>query len=572
MEGFYKRGMLINLTSKIVSSFDIDDTTLLKYSGGKGLATKYLLDYSSPNFDPLSEDAPLIIATGVVTGSKIWGSSRYGLFAKSPLTHFYAESYSGGKLPEHISLTGFDTIILTGKSEKLSYILINNNKVEIFECPELANQGTYYTEEFLQNKYAGIKARALTIGPAGENCVLFSVVENDKWRSAGRCGLGAVLGSKRIKAILFAGDNKRNYPDQTEIDTYSSNIFTTFKDSPPVNNYKKFGTPMMVALLNKFNAFPTQYWEKGYCDFWEDISADTLISKFKSRAKACKRCFIACGKLTSIREGKYKGITIEGPEYETIYAFGGLCLVKSLDEIIYLNDICDNLGIDTITSGNIIGYLIKLVENRKIDYQITWGDTDKIADTLTKIAFKKDIGKELSQGIKYLEKKYKIPAMYVKGLEPAGYDPRIFKGMALSYGTSDRGACHLRTTFYKPEISGIIPPEKIEGKAALVIEYEDRLAFFDSLILCRFFRDIYGWEDLTKIFNTLTGLQLDTNQIKKIASNIVNITRFFNIREGLTRDDDIPSSKFFEPTFEGNSLKYEDYDYMLKDYYKLRGW
>ena len=215
---------------------------------------------------------------------------------------------------------------------------------------------------------------------------------------------------------------------------------------------------------------------------------------------------------------------------------------------------------------------IKLREEGKIKYDIDWGETEKIANTLIKIAGCEGIGIELSRGIKYLEKKYGMSAMYCKGLEPAGYDPRVFKGMALSYGICDRGACHLRTTFYKAEMTGIIAPDEIKGKAGLVIEWEDRLTFFDSLILCRFFRDIYQWDDLTKIYNMLTGAGLEIEAIKSISKNIVQLTRYFNEREGLIKRDDYPSAKFFEKTHEGANLTEDEYEYLLNDYYRIRGW
>lgn len=569
MKGFFQKGLLIDLTKRRHESFDIPEHVLRKYSGGKGLGTYYLMEFSNQGYDPLSPNAPFIIATGPAGGSRIWGNSRYGLYGKSPLTGFYGESYSGGKTPDVISRTGFDLIVIKGKADALSYILINENGVQLINCEELKGKGTYFTEDFLENRHKDLKAKAIVIGPAGENLVRFAVVENDKWRSAGRCGMGAILGSKNLKAIVFSGNNKREWAEPEEIERYSYEILDEFKDSPVTENYKRFGTPMMVSVLNNFKAFPTKYWESGYREDWERISGETLSKKYNPQIRACKRCFIACSKLTHIKEGKYKGIKIEGPEYETIYAFGGICLVKELDEITYLNNLCDDLGLDTITSGNIIGYLIRLSEQRKTHYQIEWGDTEKIGETLIKIARCEDIGEELSKGIRYLENKFGIPAMHVKGLDPAGYDPRVFKGMALSYGISDRGACHLRTTFYKPEIAGIISPDKIEGKAELLIDYEDRLAFFDSLIICRFFRDIYSWEELEKIYTILTGEKED---IRAISKNIVQLTREFNLREGLKKEDDIPSSKFFEKTLEGANITKQQYEYLLNDYYKLRGW
>ncbi len=569
MKGFYKRGLLIDLSSQSYETFDIPEEILRRYSGGKGIATYYLMEFSNKGYDPLSPEAPFVVATGPAGGSRIWGNSRYGIYGKSPLTGLYGESYSGGIAPEAISRTGFDLIVIKGKMDKLSYLLINENDVEFISCEELKGKGTYWTEEYIEKRHKNIRAKALVIGPAGENLVKFSVVENDKWRSAGRCGMGAILGSKNLKALVFAGTKSRKWAHPEGIDRYSKQILQEFKDSPITENYRRFGTPMMVAVLNQFKAFPTRYWESGYREDWERISGETLINRFKPQIRSCKKCFIGCSKLTQIKEGKYRGIKIEGPEYETIFAFGGICLVKDLDEIAYLNNLCDDLGLDTISAGNIIGYLIKLSEQGRIDYRIKWGETERISDTLLKIARCEGIGEELSKGIKYLEKRFGVPSMHVKGMDPAGYDPRVFKGMALSYGISPRGACHLRTTFYKAEISGIIAPDEIKGKAEILIDWEDRLAFFDSLIICRFFRDIYSWEELQKIFTLLTG---ETEDIKAISKNIIQITREFNLRERLTREDDHPSVKFFEKTLEGAGITEHEYEQLLNDYYRLRGW
>jgi aldehyde:ferredoxin oxidoreductase len=572
MKGFFKKGLFIDLTNKNYETFDLDPLILEKYSGGKGIGTYYLIKFSTKGYDPLSPDAPMVIATGPAGGSKVWGSSRYGLYAKSPLTGFYAESYSGGKAPEAISRTGFDIIVIRGRLEKLSYILINEDQVDFINCENLKGKGTFHTIQHLEDKYRDLRAKAIVIGPAGENLVNFALVENDLWRSAGRCGMGAIFGSKNLKAVVFAGNRARDYADPDGLENYSKKILANFKNSTIVENYRKLGTPMMVAILNQFKAFPTRYWERGYRKDWERISGETLISKFNSRPRACKRCFISCGKLTTLRDGKYRGITIEGPEYETIYAFGGLCLVKELDEIIYLNHICDDLGLDTITAGNVVGYLIKLREEGKIDYDINWGETEKIAGILREIAKCEGLGKELSKGIKHLENKYSMSAMHCKGLEPGGYDPRVFKGMALSYGVSARGACHLRSTFYKAEIMGIIAPDEIKGKAELVADWEDRLTFLDSLILCRFFRDIYLWDELKTIYNLLTGAGLDIEGIKEISRNILQLTRDFNLREGLVKDDDCPSERFFHSTHEGARITKQEYYHLLNDYYRIRHW
>jgi aldehyde:ferredoxin oxidoreductase len=279
--------------------------------------------------------------------------------------------------------------------------------------------------------------------------------------------------------------------------------------------------------------------------------------------------------MTKVRSGRHAGLRLEGPEYETIYAFGGLCLIDNIEEIIYLNDICDQLGIDTITAGNLCGLTIEAARRGRIDIAIDYGDVDAIAGLLKKIAFRQGIGELLARGIKAASEEWGLQdlAVHVKGLEPAGYDPRVLKGVGLGYATSDRGACHLRATFYKAELSGMIDPDTIEGKAAMFVDFEDRLTLFDALILCRFFRDLYPWEALCETVQGLTGIETSTTRLKAISANISNMVRTFNIQEGLRREDDrLPSRLHKEALKSGHQISEVELETMVTEYYHLRGW
>ncbi|GAI56388.1 unnamed protein product, partial [marine sediment metagenome] len=235
-------------------------------------------------------------------------------------------------------------------------------------------------------------------------------------------------------------------------------------------------------------------------------------------------------------DGRHRGLRIEGPEYETIYAFGGLCMVDDIREIAYLNDLCDRLGMDTMTAGNLAAFTIEASKRKSVAEKIEYGDSDAVAELLKKITRREGIGAILAEGIVHASKKWGLEdlAVHVKGLEPAGYDPRVLKGMGLAYATSDRGACHLRATFYKAELSGMMDPDQIEGKAEMVIDFEDRHTLFDSLIICRFFRDLYPWDILSRIIRGTTGMDLDRKQLQRLAWNITNKAREFNLREGMS--------------------------------------
>ena len=348
------------------------------------------------------------------------------------------------------------------------------------------------------------------------------------------------------------------------------------KDHSTVRTYMKYGTPMLVSIMNTIGAFPTQYWSKGTVEGWEDISAETLLERCNVHSIACPHCFMACGKVSQVKEGRHRGLSIMGPQYETIYAFGGLCMVKSIEEIIYLNDLCDRFGMDTITTGNLVAFAIEASKQGRIREKLEYGDADGIAALLKKIAYREGVGKTLSQGVKQAGKAWGMEdqAIHVKGLEPAGFDPRVLKGMGLAYATSDRGACHLRATFYKSELSGQIHPDKIKGKAKLFVNYEDKMTLFDVLILCRFYRDLITWKDLQEILRASCGISLSQRDLKRIASDIINLARSFNQREGLTRREDKLPRRFFREVLgeARKTIRPEDLELMLKEYYVLRGW
>ncbi len=580
MFGYYKRILTIDLTTRSTTIEPVADQILAECFGGKGLATHLLLERNEPGIDPLSPGNHLIFATGCFCGGRLWGGSRYGVYTKSPLTGFYAESYSGGRVPEAIDSTGFDAILLTGRASVPVVLAITPDGVLFHDADELWGTDSITAEaeaieKFAPNTKGYRKPGAVTIGPAGENLVKFALIANDKWRCAGRTGAGAVMGSKLVKAIVFQGNRKRDYFDTLGVARYANEFAAKNSKHPGVKAYKAMGTTMMVSLMNTADAFPAKYWSQGSCEHWEKISGEQYHKDHDIHPHACAKCFMACGRKAKIRKGRHTGLEIEGPEYETIYSFGGLCMVDDMAEIAHLNDLCDRLGMDTITVGNLCGLAIEACIRGRIDFPIDYGNVDQIASLVRMMSAREGIGDLLADGIIPASRAWGLEdiAVHVKGLEPAGYDPRALKGMGLTFGTSPRGACHLRTTFYKPELSGLIPPEQIEDKARMLIDYEDRLNIFDTLVLCRFYRDLYSWEELEKILCLVTGQPSGKEDLQKVAENIVDMTRTFNLREGLQAEDDrLPRRLHTEALPSGKSLTASEMEYMLHDYYRLRGW
>ncbi len=575
MRGFFGKALRIDLSNQTHGVETVDDSVFRRYLGGKGLATHLLLERNPAGVDPFSEKNHLIFALGPVTDTPVPGSSRYGVFTKSPQTGFYSESYSGGKTAEPMSRAGYDAIILHGKSPRPVFLEITDRAVNFHNAANLWGKGTYETEDAVLEAVGAKGAKAIVIGPAGENLVRFALIENDYWRSAGRTGVGAVMGSKKVKAIVFHGEARRAAANEDLLENFRKKTLAKAKDNPGVAAYKNLGTPMMVALLTNVASFPTRYWAQGRYEHWEKLTAETMNRRLGTKPRACNKCFMACGKLSVVQEGRHKGLKIEGPEYETIYAFGGLCMIDSIEEIAYLNDICDNLGVDTISAGNLAAFAIEASRRGKISDRLDYGDVDGIARLLHEIVDREGTGAVLAEGIRFASTEWGLEdiAIHVKGMEPAGYDPRSLKGMGLAFATSDRGACHLRTTFYKPELAGISPPDQMEGKAKIFVDFEDRLNIFDTMIFCRFYRDLYPWDDLREVIEATTGMELGEEDLRKIACNISNATRTFNVREGLTREDDTLPRRFFEePIEEGKIFKREDFDRLLAEYYELRGW
>ncbi|KJS31556.1 MAG: aldehyde:ferredoxin oxidoreductase [Desulfatitalea sp. BRH_c12] len=581
MFGFYNMVLSVDVTHKSYELQMISDDLLKRTLGGKGLATHLLLKHNPPRVDPMSPDNHIIFAAGPVAGSSIWGSCRHGVFTKSPQTGFYSESYSGGKVAESLAACGFDAIMIHGASEEPLWLEICEQSVYFHSAADLWGLDTYTTEDRV--KAWGTKNRpeagacgVVCIGPAGENLVSFAVIENDYWRSAGRTGTGAVMGSKRIKAIAFRGKRKRPFADEDLLREFSKKLATEARTNPGVIAYKTKGTPMLVDIMNNAGGFPTRYWQKGRFEGASRINADALHAHCEVKPHACLKCLMACGRLSTVKEGRHKGLQVEGPEYETIYAFGGLCEIDRIEEILYLNDICDRLGMDTISAGNLAGLTIEAARQARIDYPIDYGDVDAIAGLLADIAARRGVGDILARGIRAAADAWGMAdqAIHVKGLEPAGYDPRVLKGMGLAYGTSDRGACHLRATFYKPELAGMVDSEVIEGKAAVFTEWEDRLTLFDTLILCRFYRDLYQWEQLSVMIKGITGLTCDRQAMRAIATAVSDDTRRFNIREGLTPADDHLPSRFYREILpeNGKGITEAQMAQMLAEYYRARGW
>jgi len=572
MKGYFNRLLRVDLTARRHSYEEIPDSLLESCLGGKGLGVHYLSAENPKGVDPFSPENIFVIAVGPVTGTRMWSQSRFAAFSKSPATGGFGESYCGGSLAPKIKGCGVDAIILRGRAPELTYLLIDEQGVSYVEAPALRGQDTFAAEEHIL-RHATPDAGAMVIGPAGENRVASACIKVNRWRSLGRGGMGAVLGAKNLKGVAFAGKRSAEIADEELLKQVMREVTQKGKDSPATEVYQKFGTVNQVRVTNEQRCFPTRYWQAAYLEGWQQLSAEYMQEHFEVKRHGCPNCFLQCTKKSVVKGGRYAGLELEGPEFETIYAIGGLNCVDSLEEVAYLNDLCDRLGLDTMSAGNLSAFAIEAHKRGKTSFAIDYGQPHRIAELFGDIAHRRGLGDTLADGIKPASEALGLEdlAVHVKGLEPGGFDPRVLKGMGLSYATAARGACHLRGTFYKAELSGEMPKEQIVGKAELQIDYEDRSALFDCLILCRFFRDFIKWEALGAIVTATTGMRLSKDELQKLANTVTQASRRYNAREGLgPQSDTLPAFVLQHPNADGARLTAQELRTMIREYNQIR--
>ncbi|MCD6493479.1 MAG: aldehyde ferredoxin oxidoreductase family protein [Archaeoglobaceae archaeon] len=559
----------IDLISQKIGLSEIPKEWEKTYIGGKGIATKLLFELPQ-KIDPLSPQNILIFGIGPVNGVNLSGASRMTCVFKSPMTNGYGESQCGGFLAPEFKKAGVDFLYITGRAEKPVYLLIEDDNIEVRDASHLWGKDTFETEEILKKDHKG---EVLCIGQAGENLVRFACISHRKGRQFGRAGVGAVMGSKNLKAVVVKGSSRVEVANPEELREFRKWLIKTARER--LQSLTKYGTPGIMSLTNEAGVLPTRYWTKGSFDGFEDINAEAL-SRYVKKHTACYGCAVVCGIISKTEDAE-----VEGPEYETLFALGSLCENNDLKAIIKAAELCDRYGMDTITTGNVIAFLMACSEIGEVEEDIKFGDSEKIIELIKKIAFRERIGNILAEGVSRAAEilKVSVEPIHCKGLEPPGYDPRGLFGMALGYAVSPRGACHMRSCAYRPNLMGAVDRTSPKGQAALVKELEDMYCVVDSFILCRFVcLPVIGpilWEELAKLYWITTNEPITVEDLKKAGERICDLVREFNIREGV-KEDKLPS-KFLKVTLEkGMSertlVSEEDFKEMLEEYYILRGW
>ena len=551
----------------------VPDELYKNYLGGRGLGVKMLYDNLRPGIDPLSPENLLIFAIGPSTATSVPTAGRFAVITKSPQTGTIFDSSCGGYFGAQLRRAGYAAIVLEGKSDKPVYLWIDDDSVEIRDASAVWGKDVEVTTDMLLEA-THEKAQVACIGPAGENQINMAAIMNDKHRAAGRGGVGAVMGSKHVKAIVVRGQKTVAIPDKQRLTEEVKRSRRLIKKNAVTNkSLPVYGTPVLVNVANEYGMLPTNNFQFGNFNDAEGVSGEKLLERLAVRTYNCYGCPIGCGRIS-----KAYGKEVGGPEYESIWSLGPQCGINDLEWIAEANHRCNLMGIDTISVGSTIGCAMELAQRGKLETHLQFGSTTGILEMIDDIAHKRDLGADLSEGSKKLAAKYGAPelAMQVKGLEIPAYDPRAVQGHALGYATSNRGGCHLRSYLIGPEILGtpvLIDRDKPDGKADLVKLYQDISAAMDSMAVCRFTNFAWSPDDYARLLSASSSLEMSGRDFLKVGERIYNLERLFNNREGLTSADDQLPPRFSEPLPEGNSRnRVVQLDIMLPEYYKLRGW
>lgn len=593
--GYTGNVLRINLTEKTSNVESLPEDIAQNYIGGAGFGIKYLFDEVKAKTDPLGSENKLIFAVGPFTGSSVPSASRISVTAKSPLTNAVGTALSGGYFPVEMKFAGYDAIIIEGKAETPTYIWIKDSEIHFRSAKKIWGSKTSDCQQIIKDDLRDQNIRLMCIGPAGENLSKMACIINER-RAAGRRGLGAVMGSKNLKAIAIRGTGSVAVADQEKFDVARKVMLSSMKDSPvlyPV--FAKVGSSCALEATAASGIFPAKNWtETG------NFSLDGIDLEAQGKAKVgsthCYNCPVACGQLMLAKSGDYSGTISEGPEFETQYSFGGETGVDDLDAIIAADRLADELGLDTISTGVTIGWAMELFEKGLLTTEDTggielkFGNHEAMLRLIKMIASRQGIGDILADGVKVAA--YKIGkgsekfAMHVKGLEMPAYDVRGAKAQALNWATSAHGADHNKG-YAVQEIFGVPVPHEVDrvaydGKGALCKWNQDSLAATaDSPILCGFVVLMAlihnGTSVVADLMQGLTGLSFTADEVFKVGERINNLTKAFNVREGFTRDDDtLPERIMIEPIPAGPSkgqlIDKKDLNRMLDDYYLERGW
>lgn len=588
--GYTGKILEVDLDSGELKDSLLDEEMAKMYLGGKGLGLKLVYDEFRADMQPFDPDNLLVFATGPATGEKVPTSGRYHVVcSKSPQTGTVGSGNSGGKWGPFLKFAGYDAVIVRGISKEPVYLSIVDGKAELVPAPELWGMTVHaVTDELTERTGNPKKTSVACIGPAGENLVPFSGIMNDKYRTAGRTGLGAVMGSKKLKAVVVSGSQRVEPANPELLKERVAESMAKIKENPvtgPKGGLNTYGTAILVNIINESGAYPTRNFQEAYFPDANEQSGETLVKKYLTGRGGCWGCSILCGRKSDVPEGPYSVRDTEGPEYETLFAFGSDCGITELDALIKANHLCDELGLDTISMGGTIACAMELVEKGKIPAEklygmnLRFGDPGSMIEAIWRTAYRAGIGADLALGSRELAKKYGAPelSMAVKGMELPAYDPRSIQGIGLNYATANRGGDHVYGYMISPEILGLplkLDPYAVEDKPKWTIILQDLTSAINSSVVCLFTSFALGLPEYAGMLAAITGFDLDADKLLKLGERVTNLERLMNNMYGIDRNEDIlPKRLTEEPIPSGPSKgQVSHVPQMIDEYYRLRGW
>jgi aldehyde:ferredoxin oxidoreductase len=582
----------VNLTTGKVSTEPLSEEMAKSYIGGIGLGIRLLMDNSKPGTDPFSPDNPIIFTTGPLSGTMgPTAGNGYAVVSKSPATGGVGEAKAHGFFGPDLKRAGYDGVIITGKADKLSYLWIDDDNVKLMNAEHMAGKSPYETDMQIREELGDFYIRVSAIGMAGEKLCRFSAMINDEFRAIGRTGMGAVMGSKNLKAVAVRGTKDVNVADLEGFKEFVKLIHERMK-GPATKKYKTLGTPQNVLVLNALAALATRNFRQASFEGAERVSGEYLNEHYVKKIVGCATCGMRCDHIAVVPEGPYQGATSR-LEFECLWSMGPLCGVDRLDAIIEAMRRANEYGLDGISTGVVIAFAMDLYENGIITKEqtdgldLSFGNAEAMVEMVKRIGERKGwLGDVLAEGtLRAAEKiggdasKY---ACQIKGLELPGYDLRTLKTAALGFSVSFRGACHLRNGAYSPDVKGKVNRFKIEkGRGKMIVPDGNIYNVIDSLIVCKFSRGTYydGLKDLANYYTLATGIPITAEELDKDGERIENLARLFNIREGkgTRKYDTLPWRITHTPVPDdgpgkGAVVSDEEFQMGLDDYYEARGW
>ena len=561
-----------------------------KYIGGIGLGMRLWFDNSKAGIDPLSPENPLVLSLGPISGTIFpTAGNGHSFVAKSPATYGIGEAVAHGTFGSELKRAGYDAVIFRGKSEKPVYVWIDDDSVQLLDASHLIGKSPSETEDIIKKELGDYYVRIAAIGMAGEKLSRIACIINEKTRAAGRTGMGAVMGSKNLKAVAVRGTSDILVAKPIEFMDMVKEFHERMK-GPATQKYRTLGTPENIMVHNSLFCMPTRNYNNAHFENANKISGEKLNEKFVVKLIGCSSCAMRCEHEVVIPEGPYKG-TLTRMEYETLWAMGPYCGIDELDVIIKGMELCNYYGIDAISAGVVVAFAMDCYENgllSKKDFdglEANFGNSEVLIQLLEKIGTRKGIGDILAEGVRLaaerIGKEAGKLAQHIKGLEVTGYDLRCLKTAALGFAVSFRGADHNRHGAYAFDIKGKVDRLKAEkGRGKLVKDMEDIYALIDSLVVCKFSRGTYynGIADMAKLYNLVTGIEMTSDELKKSGERINTLARLINIQEGLSRKDDTLPWKVLnvpipdDGPVKGAYVTQKELDLLLDDYYDSRRW